>query len=60
MTSGNTANRKTSHKSELDGQYGAVGILAVVAALRYQSDAKNSAYARIEPEPDERFVLRPL
>ncbi len=30
-------------------------ILAVAAALPYQSDAKNSAYAPCEAQPDERF-----
>ena len=59
MTSGNSANRETSHKSDLDSRYGAVGILAVAAALPYQSDAKNSAYARIEAQPDDRFVNAP-
>jgi hypothetical protein len=57
MKSGNTADREAPNKkSDLDSRYGAVGILAVVAALPYQSDAKNSAYARTESEPDERFV----
>ncbi len=44
------------NNSDLDSRYGAVGILAVAAALPYQSDAKNSAYARIDAELDERFV----
>jgi hypothetical protein len=57
MKSGNTADRETPNKkSDLASRYGAVGILAVVAALPYQSDAKNSAYAPTEAEPDERFV----
>jgi hypothetical protein len=30
---------------DLDGCYGRIGISAVAAALRYQSDAKNPAYA---------------
>ena len=29
----------------LDGRYGKIGIPAVAAAVRYQSDAKNPAYA---------------
>jgi hypothetical protein len=33
-----------------------VGISAVAAALPYQSDAKNSAYARVEEHVDERFL----
>jgi hypothetical protein len=58
MKSGNTADREAPNnkKSDLASRYGAVGILAVVAALPYQSDAKNSAYAPTEAEPDERFV----
>jgi hypothetical protein len=56
MKSKNTADRETPSKSDLDSQYGAVGILAVAAALPYQSDAKNSAYARIDAQLDERFV----
>jgi hypothetical protein len=59
MKSGNTADRETPNnnkKNDLASRYGAVGILAVVAALPYQSDAKNSAYAPTEAEPDERFV----
>ena len=56
MTSKLTADRQTPDKSDLDSLYGAVGISAVVAALPYQSDAKNSAYARIEARFDDRFV----
>ena len=48
--------RETSTKSDLASRYRAVGILAVAAALPYQSDAKNSAYARTESEPDDRFM----
>lgn len=36
-------------RSELDPRFGAIGISAVAAALRYRSDAKNSAYAPVEP-----------
>jgi hypothetical protein len=63
MKSGNTADRDapntntTNNKIDLASRYGAVGILAVVAALPYQSDAKNSAYApTTEAEPDDRFM----
>lgn len=35
---------------ELDRRYGAIGISAVAAALRYQSDAKNPAYAPADPQ----------
>lgn len=34
----------------LDGLYGEIGILALVAALRYASDGKNPAYAPREPD----------
>jgi hypothetical protein len=56
MKSGITADRETPHKSDLEGRYGAVGILAVAAALPYQSDAKNSAYVRIDARFDDRFM----
>jgi hypothetical protein len=35
---------------DLDGCYRQIGISAVAAAIRYQSDTKNPAYARAEPE----------
>jgi hypothetical protein len=57
MKSGTTVERETSTKSDLASRYGAVGILAVAAALPYQSDAKNSAYARIDPPHDDRFEI---
>jgi hypothetical protein len=56
MKSGNMAKRETPNTSDLASQYGAVGILAVAAALPYQSDAKNSAYARNDAEFDDRFA----
>ncbi len=54
--SGDTVDREAPKKSDLDSRYGAVGILAVAAALPYQSDAKNSAYARTETQLDDRFI----
>jgi hypothetical protein len=36
-------------RAELDPRFGAIGISAVAAALRYRSEAKNSAYAPVEP-----------
>jgi hypothetical protein len=63
MKSGNTADRDAPNNTQnnknidLASRYGAVGILAVVAALPYQSDAKNPAYApTTEAEPDDRFM----
>ena len=32
-------------RAELDGRYGKIGISAVAAAVRYQSDSRNPAYA---------------
>lgn len=56
MQSGTTAAHETHPSSDLDSRYGDVGISAVAAALPYQSDAKNSAYARVEEHVDERFL----
>jgi len=42
--------------SNLDCRYGKIGIPAVAAALRYQSDAKNPAYAPVVPRDDERHA----
>jgi hypothetical protein len=36
------------HESNLDDRYGKIGIPAVAAAIAYQSDAKNSAYAPVD------------
>ena len=35
-------------EADLDRRYGAIGISALAAALRYQSAATNPAYARID------------
>jgi hypothetical protein len=35
-------------------RYGKIGISAVVAALPYQSDAKNPAYAPVVLRPDDK------
>lgn len=40
---------KTPAPVELDRRYGRIGISAVVAALRYQGDAKNPAYSPVAP-----------
>ncbi len=32
-------------RAELDARYGKIGISAVAAAVRYQSDSRNPAYA---------------
>lgn len=47
-TAKNTAQKAQSAKeTALDRRYGAIGISAVAAAVRYQGDAKNSAYAPV-------------
>jgi hypothetical protein len=38
-------NNPAREEPELDRRYGAIGISAVAAAVRYQSDCKNPAYA---------------
>jgi hypothetical protein len=38
-------------RAELDARYGEIGISAVAAAVRYQSDARNPAYAPVAPDP---------
>jgi hypothetical protein len=48
------ANRKTPQKTKpevqsLDCRYGKIGISAVAAAMRYQSERKNMAYAPVAP-----------
>jgi hypothetical protein len=40
----------------LECRYGKIGIPAVAAALPYQSDAKNLAYAPAVPGDDERWL----
>jgi hypothetical protein len=46
---------KTSWREDagLDRRYGKIGIPAVAAALPYQSDAKNPAYAPVVPREDK-------
>ena len=43
-----------SEVPSLDRCYGKIGISAVAAALPYQSDAKNTAYAPVTPRHDEK------
>lgn len=42
--------------ANLDRQYGNIGISAVAAALPYQGEGKNPAYAPVKLRDDERFV----
>jgi hypothetical protein len=50
----NAAPTSDQRKAEdLDGRYGKIGISAVAAALPYQSDAKNPAYAPVVHRDEE-------
>jgi hypothetical protein len=50
----NTKNNTFSRQgAELDRRYGSIGISAVAAAVRYQSEAKNPAYAPAVMRPRE-------
>jgi hypothetical protein len=42
--------QKPSRESALENRYGTIGISAVAAALRYQSDSKNPAYAPVRED----------
>ena len=46
--------RPQSEVPSLDRRYGKIGISAVAAALPYQSDAKNPAYAPVVPRSDDK------
>jgi hypothetical protein len=53
MKSTNAAARNVPTKGEdLDGRYGEIGISAVAAALPYNGDAKNPAYAPVVHRED--------
>jgi hypothetical protein len=41
-------------RAELDARYGKIGISAVAAAVRYQSDSRNPAYAPVSPHSSDR------
>jgi hypothetical protein len=44
--------------STLDGRYGKIGIPAVAAAVAYQSDAKNQAYAPVVLDAERWLAAR--
>jgi len=59
MTSKRATPEQRRERAELDPRFGKIGISAVAAALRYQSDAKNPVYAQAKPgavEPAEEAV----
>ena len=41
-------------RAELDARYGKIGISAVAAAVRYQSESRNPAYAPVSPHDPDR------
>jgi len=54
MKSKSVAPSQVQQKGEdLDGRYGKIGIPALAAALPYQSDAKNPAYAPVVHRDEE-------
>ncbi len=55
MKTKNTADNSRREDASLDRCYGKIGISAVAAALPYQSDAKNPAYAPVVPR-EERWL----
>ena len=52
----NSLPEKKLYLTSLDRRYGAIGILAVAAALRYAGTTKNAADAPVAPRIDLRFV----
>jgi len=48
--------QRTDKTPELDLRYGKIGISAVAAALRYQSDSRNPAYAPVAHRQDDRLT----
>ncbi len=62
MTKNNAAqcNDERGHEEpNLDSRYGKIGISAVAAALPYQSDVKNPAYAPAVQQLDKRMAEEP-
>ena len=58
-TAKNIANQRAARKASDDNLalhlcYGQIGISAVAAAVRYQGDAKNPAYAPVVIKTDDR------
>ena len=44
-------------RADLDARYGAIGISAVAAAVRYKSEPRNPAYAPVTPDPGAQAEL---
>jgi hypothetical protein len=43
-------------QADLDSRYGSIGISALAAAVQFQSEIKNPAYAPVVPRRDERLA----
>jgi hypothetical protein len=59
MKSQRATSEQRRERAELDPRFGKIGISAVAAAIRYQSDAKNPRYAPAKlgaTEPAEEAV----
>jgi hypothetical protein len=48
--------RSDDRRVDLGVRYGAIGISAVAAAVRYAGDTKNHAYAPVDHHIEERFT----
>jgi hypothetical protein len=48
MNAKTAASQDSGQETNLDARYGKIGIPAVAAAVAYQSDAKNQAYAPVD------------
>ena len=53
MKSQRATSEQRRDRVELDARFGKIGISAVAAAVRYQSEAKNPAYAPAKLPPTE-------
>ena len=48
--------KKQRKPENLHERYGKIGISAIAAALPYQGDTKNPAYAPVTPRYDQRYA----
>jgi len=53
MNKNDSAAKSPREDNRLDRRYGKIGIPAVAAAVAYQSEAKNPAYAPVVPDPEK-------
>jgi hypothetical protein len=56
MNKHDSAARSPREDDRLDRRYGKIGIPAVAAAVAYQSEVKNPAYAPAVPEAEKRLT----